>query len=339
MRAPGARPRARRLRRAVVGAFVALATVFGMTAGAGASATPKEPAEGPARFAPGFRHGKVAVEGGAVHYVIGGSGPAVVLLHGWPQTWLMWRKLMPDLARDHTVIAVDLPGLGDSSVPARGYDKVTTAQRVREAVRRLGFDQVSIIGHDLGVLVAYPWARDYPGEVTRLVMIETPLSGFGLEELYGVSWHFRFNMSPAPIPERIMDNDDVSTYLGMIFDFSYRRDAVEREPYYRAYADPARRTAGYEYYRAFAADAENNTANAAKRLPMPVLGVGGQYSFGPGVADSFRQVADDVRTVVAPDSGHFVPEENPRFMADCASLFLGARTGTAPRPELTSCAP
>ncbi|MEN3538664.1 alpha/beta hydrolase [Microbispora sp. ZYX-F-249] len=338
-RMPGAGSRARRLRRAVFGAFVALVAVFGMTAGAGASATAKEPAEGPARFAPGFRHGKVVVEGGAVHYVIGGSGPAVVLLHGWPQTWLMWRPLMPELARDHTVIAVDLPGLGDSAVPAGGYDKVTTARRVREAVRRLGFDRVAIVGHDLGVLVAYPWARDFPGEVTRLAMIETPLSGFGLEELYGVSWHFRFNMSPAPIPERIMDNDDVSTYLGMIFDFSYRKDAVDRESYYRAYADPARRSAGYEYYRAFAADAENNKANAAKRLPMPVLGIGGQYSFGPGVADSFRQVADDVRTVVAPDSGHFVPEENPRFMADCASLFLGARTGTPPRPELASCAP
>lgn len=338
VRVPGKRPDAKRTGRAVIGAFVALVAVFAMTAGAGASATAEEPSQGPARFAPGFRHGKVAVEGGALHYVIGGSGPALVLLHGWPQTWLTWRKLMPELAREHTVIAFDLPGLGASAIPAGGYDKATTAERIHEAVGKLGFRKVGLIGHDLGGLVAYPYARDHPTEVTRLAVIETPLAGFGLEDLYGLSWHFRFNMSPAPIPERILDDDDVSTYLGMMFDFSHRKDAVDREPYYAAYADPARRSAGYDYYRAFAADAENNKANAAKRLSMPVLGIGGQYSFGPGVAESFRQVADDVRTVVAPDSGHFVPEENPRFMSDCANLFFGTRSGT-PSPDVSACAP
>ncbi|MEU0565726.1 alpha/beta hydrolase [Nonomuraea sp. NPDC005983] len=318
--------------------FVALVALFTMTAGADASGTPKEPSTGPALFAPGFTHGKVAVDGGTLHYVIGGSGPAIVLLHGWPQTWLIWRQVMPELARKHTVIAFDLPGLGDSSIPTGGYDKVTTAQRIHQAVKRLGFNQVALLGHDLGALVAYPYARDFPTEVTRLAAIETPLAGFGLEELYGLSWHFRFNSSPAPIPEQIMDNDDVPTYLGMMFDFSYRRDAVDREPFYAAYADPARRTAGYGYYRAFAGDAENNKANAAKRLPMPVLGIGGQYSFGPGVADSFRKVADDVRAAVAPDSGHFVPEENPSFLVDCAGLFFGTENTTPPRPELAGCA-
>ncbi|MER6946116.1 alpha/beta hydrolase [Nonomuraea sp. NPDC000554] len=308
-----------------------------MTAGADASGTPKEPTEGPALFAPGFRHGKVAVEGGVLHYVKGGSGPVIVLLHGWPETWLMWRKVMPELARDHTVIAFDLPGLGDSTVPAGGYDKVTTARRIRQAVNQLGFRQVQIMGHDVGTLVAYPYARDFPTEVTRLAVIEAPLSGFGLEELYGLSWHFRFNSSPAPIPERIMDNEDVSTYLGMIYDASYRKDAIDREPYYLAYSDPAKRSAGYGYYRAFAGDAENNKANAAKRLPMPVLAIGGQYSFG-GIADSFRKVADDVRSAVAPDSGHFVPEENPTFVSACANLFFGTQNTPPSQPELAGCA-
>ncbi|WP_329088572.1 alpha/beta fold hydrolase [Streptosporangium sp. NBC_01469] len=340
VRAPGTGPRGSRLGRVALSVFVALVmALLTTTASADANRRIHEPSEGPARFAPGFNHGKVAVDGGTLHYVRGGSGPAIVLLHGWPETWLMWRKVMPDLARKNTVIAFDLPGLGDSSVPGGGYDKVTTARRIHEAVKKLGFTRAALIGHDLGALVTYAYARDFPAEVSRIAVIETPLAGFGLEELYGISWHFRFNMSPAPIPERIMDNDDVSTYLGMMYDFSYRPEAIEREPYFRAYADPARRTAGYGYYRAFAADAENNKANAARRLPMPVLAIGGQYSFGPGVADSFRQVADDVRTAVAPDAGHYVPEENPRFVSDCASLFLGPPTGTPQRPELAGCAP
>ncbi|WP_211266920.1 alpha/beta fold hydrolase [Nonomuraea candida] len=286
----------------------------------------------------GFTQGNVAVDGGTVHYVKGGSGPALLLLHGWPQTWEMWRDVMPELARKHTVIALDLPGLGTSSIPSAGYDKVTTAQRVRQAVRALGHTKVGIIGHDLGVLVAYPWARDYPGEVSRLAVIESPLSGFGLEDLYGVSFHFRFNSSPAPIPERIMDTEDVPTYLGMIFDFSYRKDAIDRPTFYAAYASPARRTAGYEYYRAMAGDAANNQANASKRLTIPVAAIGGQHSFGPGVAASFSQVADDVRTVVAPDAGHFVPEENPAFLTGCALLFFGP-SGATPGPGLGDCAP
>jgi pimeloyl-ACP methyl ester carboxylesterase len=284
-----------------------------------------------------FSHGRVVVDDTSIHYVRAGSGPPVVLLHGWPQTWWAWHTVMPALARQHTVIAFDLPGLGDSSAPSTGYDKATTARRIRQAVHQLGFQRVAVVGHDVGALVAYPYARDYPAEVNRLVVVETPLSGFGLENLYGRSWHFLFNAAPAPIPERIMDNDDVSTYLGMIFDRSFQRDRVDRPAYFRAYSDPADRSAGYEYYRAFAADAADNQANAHRRLAMPVLAMGGQYSFGPGVAASFRQVADDVREVVAPDAAHFVPEENPEFFAGCALLFLGPAGQPPSRPELAGC--
>ncbi|MFC5827053.1 alpha/beta fold hydrolase [Nonomuraea insulae] len=321
----------RRLTRAAASAALAVVMLATTAAASSADGTQVDGLSG-------FTQGNVAVDGGTVHYVKGGSGPALLLLHGWPETWEMWRAVMPDLARKHTVIALDLPGLGTSSIPSGGYDKVTTAHRARQAVRALGHTKVGIIGHDLGVLVAYPYARDFPAEVSKLVMVESPLSGFGLEDLYGVSFHFRFNSSPAPIPERIMDNEDVPTYLGMIFDFSFRKDAIKRDTYYAAYASPARRTAGYEYYRAFAADAVNNQANAARRLAMPVAAVGGQYSFGPGVAASFNQVADDVRTVVAPDAGHFVPEENPGFLSGCALLFFGP-TGTTPGPGLSDCAP
>ncbi|HEY0641391.1 MAG TPA: alpha/beta hydrolase [Pseudonocardiaceae bacterium] len=286
----------------------------------------------------GLRHGWVTVDGGSLHYVRAGSGPAMVLLHGWPQTWWAWRDVLPALARDHTVLAFDLPGLGESAIPAAGYDKATTARRINQAVRRLGFTSAAVVGHDIGAHVAYAYARDFPAEVSRLTVVETPLPGFGLEEVFGRSWHFRFNMSAAPIPETVMDNDDVSTYLGMVFNSVYVQDAVDEPAFFRAYGSPARRTAGYEYYRAFPADAADNQAHAVdRRLTMPVAAMGGQYVFGAGVAASFRAVAADVREVIAPDAGHFVPEENPTFFVDCLRLFHGPAGVPAPRPELAAC--
>ncbi|GAA0948418.1 alpha/beta hydrolase [Nonomuraea longicatena] len=317
-----------------------MASLFTMTSGADASGTPEEPSTGPARFDSAFTHGMVPVDGGSLHYVKGGSGPVVVLLHGWPQTWKMWRPVMPALAREFTVVAIDLPGLGDSAILPGGYDKVTIAQRIRQAVKRLGFTgPVGIMGHDLGALIAYSYARDFPADVSRIAPIEGPLAGFGLEDLFSESWHFRFNMSPKPIPEQVLDNGDVRWQLGQIFDFAYKKDAIDREAFFAAYANPARRSAGYEYYRAFPADAANNQANASRRLKMPVAGVGGQQSFGPGVAVSFGKVADDVRTVIVPESGHFAPEENPKYTVECATLFFGPANGTPSRPDLAGCAP
>ncbi|GII64271.1 hypothetical protein Skr01_43560 [Sphaerisporangium krabiense] len=338
----GRAPRRRGLRAGrVLSAMAAvLIGLFAMTAGAGASTAQPEPSTGQARFSPIFTHGRVAVDGGStLHYVRGGSGPAIVLLHGWPQTWWIWRNVMPQLARTHTVIAFDLPGLGDSTAQNGGYDKATTAKRIRQAVNKLGFRQVGLIGHDLGALIAYPYARDFPNEVTKLAVLETPLAGFGLENLYGISFHFKFNMAPAPVPETILDNDDVPAYLGFMFGFSQHPELVDKDTYYRAYADPAKRSAGYEYYRAFAADGTNNTANASRRLTQPVLALGGAASFGPGVADSFRLVADDVRPVVVPDSGHYIAEENSGYLTDCAELFFGPPTTTPPPASLAGCAP
>ncbi|MFG3701447.1 alpha/beta fold hydrolase [Micromonospora sp. NPDC047620] len=333
----GSPARARSLWRRGVASLAVAATVLVVGASSSSAAgTYAEPTSGTASFSTSFRHGMVPVDGGQLHYVKGGSGPALVLLHGWPQTWWAWHDVMPALARNHTVIAFDLPGLGDSSSFAGGYDKVTTAQRIRQAVHALGHRQVSILAHDVGVLVAYPYAREFPTEVTRLAVLDSTLSGFGLEDAYTLSFHFLFNAAPSPIPERILDNEDVSTYLGMIFDFSVNREAIDREVYYQYYRDPADRTAGFNYYRAYAGDAENNRANAARRLAMPVLAMGSAATFGPGVAASFRQVADDVREVVAPNSGHFIPEENPQFLISCVNLFTGV-TATPPSPELANC--
>lgn len=323
----------RRLRR---GAYAVLAAVVLLLFGSVAAAD--EPAAVQYRNnLPGFSHGTVAVQGGTLHYVKGGSGPPLVLLHGWPQTWWEWSKVMPALAQTHTVIAFDLPGMGESSIPSGGYDKVTTAERIREGVRKLGYNQVSILSHDTGALVAYPYAREHPTEVVRLAVLETPLSGFGLEDFYGISFHLGLNQTAAPVPERLIDDEDVPTYLGWLFSGARYPDRIDQQAFFQAYASGARRSAGYEYYRTFSADGANNQANAAKRLPMPVLAMGAEFAFGPFVANSFSQVGNDVRGVVAPDSGHWIAEENPAFLIGCAKLFFGPRGVPAPSPALAGC--
>ncbi|WP_433323293.1 alpha/beta fold hydrolase [Spirillospora sp. CA-294931] len=311
---PSTMKRLRRPWRAVTSVLAALAVVLSLAAGA----RPSEPTTG----LDGFQHGKVQVNGSVIHYVRGGSGPPLVLIHGWPETWWTWHKVMPALARKHTVIAVDLPGLGDSTAPSKGYDKATTAQRIREAVRKLGYTKVGIVAHDLGVSIAYPWARDHPGEVSRIAVMEAPLPGFGLDDLYAFTWHIEFNQMRKPIPEQIVDNNDVKRFYGSIYDGTRHPDAIDRDRYYRAYADPADRSAGFDYYRAFTADAADNRAHAGRRLRMPVLAMGGQYSMQSMVAASFRNVADDVREVIAPDAGHFIPEENPRYTTDQVLTFF-----------------
>jgi pimeloyl-ACP methyl ester carboxylesterase len=338
-RARGRTLRDKRRRRRPTRALVAVVLLLLGTAVA-AEAMPAMPMSGRSLDLSSFQQGTVPVSGGLIHYVRGGSGPPLVLLHGWPETWWSWHKVMPTLARTHTVIALDLPGLGSSTVPADGYDAASTARRIRQAVNGLGFHEVEILAHDLGTLVAYPYARDFPDEVTRLAVLDAPLNGFGLEEAYGLSWHFLFNATPAPIPEKIIDGqDDVKTYLGMLFNLAHHPEAIDRERYFRAYAVPVRRSAGYDYYRAFATNATDNKANASKKLTMPVLAMGAQYAFGPAVAQSFRQVANDVRQVVAPDSGHWIPEENPRFVIDCATLFFGSPPAQPLPPDLAACAP
>lgn len=288
----------------------------------------------------GFQQGYVAVSGSMVHYVRGGSGPVLVLLHGWPESWWAFHDVMPSLARHFTVIAFDIPGLGQSSAPADGYDAATTASRLHQAVRKLGYTgPVDVLGHDMGVLIGYDWARDYPAEVGKVALLESALNGFGLENAYGLSFHFLLNQSPSPVPENIINNQlAVRTYLGDIFTkFSYNTSAIDQEAYFAAYANPAVREAGYNYYRAWPQNAADNKANAAKRLEMPVLAMGGQYAFGTGVAASVSQVADHVQTVVVPDAGHFIPEENPAFLSSCATLFFAGSGGQPVPADLASC--
>lgn len=306
--------------------------------------TQSQPASTSSPVLAGFRQGMVQVTGSRMHYVIGGSGPALVLLPSWPETWWEWHYILPGLSRDHTVIALDMPGLGGSSIPSGGYDSVTTALRIHEAVNALGFRHVGVVGHGLTNLPAYVYARKYPKEVTRLMVMDSPLPGFGLEKYYGLSFHLLLNQEPYPIPEHIVNDRAAEvTYLNYMFKgFTHKPANVLRDidVYYAAYANPANRSAGYDYFRAFSKDAKEDLALASHKLTIPVLAMGGQYSFGTAVAPSFDQVATDVHSIVAPGAAHYIPEEVPGFLAECAQLFFSSSAHPkSPSSEYDACVP
>lgn len=282
----------------------------------------------------GFRQGLVPISDSSIHYVIGGHGPVLVLLHGWPETWWAWHRVMPGLAKHHTVIAFDLPGLGNSTVPTSGgYTATDTAKRLHQAVRALGYNKVSILSHDLGANVAYAYTHLYQHSVRKLAVLDTLLNGFGLEGIYGFSFHFLLNMQPSPTPENIVNNREAErAYLNYVYKFAVKTANVNADAkvYYAAYASAANREAGYNYYRAFPTNEAYNTAHADPKLTMPVLAMGGEDSFGTGVGTSFSNVATTVLPVVAPGSGHFIPEEDPGFVTECAKLFFSSGHPHAP---------
>ena len=292
----------------------------------------------------GFRQGMVAIPGDSVHFVIGGSGPVLVLLHGWPMTWWEWNTVMPALAKSHTVIAFDLPGLGNSTIPTSGdFTVATAATQLHEAVTALGFGNISILAHDLGVGIAYAYARIYSGSVGRLMVLDSELNGFGLEANFGFSFHFDLNMAPPPIPENIINNRLAEvTYLNYLYSFAAKAGAItnqDKHIWYGAYNCPANREAGYNYYRAFSADATWDQNNSTPKLTIPVAAMGGEDSFGTAVATSLQNVASDVHTIVAPGSGHYIPEEDPGFVTECATLFFSSNPNQTAPAGFEACLP
>jgi pimeloyl-ACP methyl ester carboxylesterase len=292
----------------------------------------------------GFQQGMVAIPGDTLHYVIGGSGPVLVLLHGWPMTWWEWHLVMPSLAKDHTVIAFDLPGLGNSAIPTDfSYTTADTATDIHEAVAALGFSQVSILAHDLGVGIGYAYAEQYPQSVSRLMVVDSELNGFGLESNFGFSFHFDLNMAAPPTPERIInDQEAVVAYLNYMYSFANKPGAItaqDRHIWYGAYSCAANREASYDYYRAFSADATWDARHATPKITIPVAAVGGEDSFGNGVAHSLEGVASDVHTIIAPDSGHYVPDEDPGFLSECAGLFFNSNPNQTAPSGLSACLP
>jgi pimeloyl-ACP methyl ester carboxylesterase len=294
----------------------------------------------------GFRSGFVSVPGdSSLHYEIGGSGPVLVLLHGWPITWWEFHEIMPTLAKSYKVIAFDLPGLGNSAPSTTGYDGASIATILHTAIEALGFgsQQISLLGHDLGSGTAYAYSRLFPDSVFREMVIESVLNGYGLEGLYGVSFHFLFNMQPSTVTEGIVnDRSSSDAYLNYLYSFVSKPGAIteqDKDIWDADYGCPANREAGYNYYRAFPQDATFDTTTNTSKLTVEIAAMGGENSFGSFTAQSFQNVDSNVHTVIAPGSGHYVPEEDPAFFSECATLFFSPNPPTTAPAGFASCLP
>lgn len=276
-------------------------------------------------------HTTVVNDGVHIHYVIGGKGDPVVLLHGWPKTWYKWRKILPALASSYTAIALDLPGLGDSSPPTAGYEKRTVAEYIYQLVNSLGFNQINLVGHDIGGMVAYAYAAAHPEGVRRLVLTEFWLPGFGLEEGMDVAqgglWHFGFHMA-SEIPEMLTAGKE-REYLTAMGAFKPASNAAafteaDINEYVRHYAAPGKMHAGFEYYRTLLKDGQQNRESAKTKLQMPVLVlVGSEGAVGERLLKGVQAVADNVQSGAIAQSGHWLAEEQPEALSQQLLTFFG----------------
>ncbi|MBC8008300.1 MAG: alpha/beta hydrolase [Prolixibacteraceae bacterium] len=269
-----------------------------------------------------------------LHFVRAGEGYPVVLLHGWPQSWYAWHKVIPSLAQRYSVIAPDLRGLGDSSRPSGGYDKATIAQDIATLLHgHLGIDRYFLVGHDWGGPVAFCLAATYPDAVRKLAMPDTavPGDGSGTFSQHGRRWHHAFHQT-LDLPEALIaGREDI--YLGWFYrHYGYQPDAIGPEAieeYLRTYRQEGALRAGFAYYRALEQDVAHNQSLLARgKLKMPVLALGGCKAFGRG-ADTFesmKRVALDVRGGVIEDCGHWIPEEKPEDIAKVLLDFFAEKT-------------
>jgi pimeloyl-ACP methyl ester carboxylesterase len=282
-------------------------------------------------FPPGFRTQEIATNGTTLHVRIGGSGPAVVLVHGYADTGDMWIPLAAVLQKDHTVIVPDLRGMGLSARAAGGYDKKTQGQDIAGVLDALKVTNVAVVAHYIGNMVAYAFAAQYPQRVTKLVLMDAPLPGVGpWDEILKspLLWHFRFG---GPDMERLVKGRE-RIYLDRFWnDFSADpRHFPEsaREHYAALYARPGAMHAGFEQFKAFDQDVIDNKAFLAKGpLPMPVLAVGGEKSFGPMMATVARAAASNVKEIIVAGSGHWLMEEKPAETVALIVDFLNSKGG------------
>jgi pimeloyl-ACP methyl ester carboxylesterase len=255
------------------------------------------------------------VKGVRLHYLIAGQGEPVVLLHGYAQTSHMWRPLMTELARTRTVIAPDLRGIGQSSIPADGYTKAVMAQDIHALVHSLGHRRIRLVGHDIGLMVAYAYAAQYPSEVDRIVLMDAFLPGVGnwrdvwlLRDL----WHFHFY---GETPLALVAGRERIYFEHFWNDFAADRarsvSEADRRLYAKAYARPGGMRAGFEIFRAFERDAQDFAGFAQTPLPMPMLVLTGEKASGDVLIQQGRLVATTVEGVVVRNSGHWLMEEAP----------------------------
>jgi pimeloyl-ACP methyl ester carboxylesterase len=275
----------------------------------------------------GFNTRTVVVDDGTAIFVrSGGAGPAVVLIHGFGDTGDMWGPLTLELAKTHLVIVPDLRGMGRSSKPSSGYDKKSQAADIRAVVTALKQDHSAVVGHDIGTMVAYAYAARYPDKVDKLVVMDAPVPGIPPWDQIVLSpalWHFNFGGHDA---ERLVAGRE-RIYLDRFWnEFAgdpSKIDEATRRHYARLYAQPGAMRAAFAQFNTIAAkDVADNIAFSANKLPMPVLAIGGEKSFGANMAIVMRNAATNVQEVVVPNAGHWLMEESTTTTVDVITKFL-----------------
>ncbi|UAJ10564.1 alpha/beta fold hydrolase [Glacieibacterium megasporae] len=267
---------------------------------------------------------RAEVNGIRMFYRRAGSGPPVVLLHGFPETSHCWRRIIPVLAEHHTVIAPDLRGCGASDRPEMGYDKRTVASDVRELVRQLGLGQVDLVAHDVGMMVGYAYACAYPDDVRRLVLMEAALPGLGLEALYDAAkyprmYHLPLFEAPNALAEALIAGRERMFVEHFMRQQAYNQDGLEPEAldeYARCLAAPGALSGGIGYFRAHRIDAVHNRDYAETRLAMPVMTIGGAASFGADLKGQVEPLVEHLHHVMIEECGHYLAEEQPGRVAD-----------------------
>jgi pimeloyl-ACP methyl ester carboxylesterase len=266
------------------------------------------------------------IGGAKLHYLTAGQGTPLILLHGYAETSLMWKPIIPALAQRFTVIAPDLPGIGDSDIPADGLNMKRAAIRIHDLARSLGVEHAAVVGHDIGLMVAYAYAAQFAADVTKLVLMDAFLPGVpGWEAIYNnpAIWHFRFN---GTTPEALVRGREDIYFAYFWNDLAADRNRsipeADRKAYLVAYSRPGRMHAAWDYFVSFPQAAKDFAQLAQTRLTMPVLTIGGDKSLGEPLGQQARLVATDVTIVVLRDTGHWVLEERPRETTEALEKFL-----------------
>ena len=278
-----------------------------------------------AKLGKGFISDTAKVNGTTLRYVRGGTGPIIILVHGFPQDWSAFRHIMPRLAKKFTVIAVDLRGVGGSLATPSGYDAANLAEDIYQLARQLKFERVYVAGHDIGGMVAYAFARHYPAATRGAMILDVPLPGIdGWEQVKAnpVAWHFGFHQTPS-LPEKLIAGRQAVYFREGFFNrFASNNKAItdaDVTRYANSYVTPEQMRAGLEFYRAFPANEKFNRAQQ-NVISVPIVLAGsdnGVEKLNPTIAESLRKHGcEKVITEVIKNSGHYVAEEQPEIVAE-----------------------
>lgn len=277
-----------------------------------------------------FTHHTIEANGVRLHYVVGGAGEPVLLWHGFLETWYCWRKVMPALAADYTVIAPDMRGYGDSDKPANGYDARTLAKDFRALVGQIGFEKIFIVAHDMGAPPALVYAGEYPEEVRALAYLDEPvLTEKNMQQVHkfapdtlknGGLWWWAFGLAPG-IPERLVAGKERDFLTWFYANYTFDRASIEPEAvdeYLRTFATPGGISGAFGVYRSIFETIEQTEAYAGflNKIRTPVLGLGGEKSMGEHTKQMLEEVASDVRGGSVKQCGHFIPDEQPDYLVE-----------------------